>query len=107
MLFTVFFSPNIIAFDFWVFKVSLFLSNQFSIFLGFIFINLSNKVESSPEARSVVPTAKRRVFKFEAFGRSFMYRRNKIGRYLMDHHDLLNFYLICLSLYCTCELISV
>ena len=101
MLFTVFFPPNNIVLDFWVFKVSLFLSNQFSIFLSSIFTNFCNELESSPEARSAVSSAKRRVFKFEAFERSFMYRRNKIGQihYLVEHRDLLNFYLIWLSLH--------
>ena len=57
MLFTIFFSPNII----------LFLSNQLSISLSSIFTNFSNEVKSSPEARSAVSSAKTRVFKFEAF----------------------------------------
>ena len=79
MLFAVFFSPNIVALDFWVLKLNWFLSNQFSIFLSFLLTNFSNEVELLPEAKSAVSSAKRNVFKLEAFGRSFMYRINKIG----------------------------
>ena len=77
MLFTVFFSPNIIVLDFWVFKVSLFLTNHFLVFLSSIFTNFSNEVGSSFEARSAVSLAKNRVFKFEAIERSFMYRKKE------------------------------
>ena len=65
MLFSVFFSPNIIVYDFWVFKVSLFLSNQFSIFLSSSLTTFSTKDELLPEAKSAVLSAKRRVFKLE------------------------------------------
>ena len=78
MLFSVFFSPNIIVLDFWVFKVSLFLSNQFSIFLSSSLTTFSTEDKLLPEAKIAVSSAKRRVFKLETFGRSFMYR-NKIG----------------------------
>ena len=77
MSFTVFFLPNIIVLGFWVFKVSLFLSNQFLIFLSSIFTNFFNKVGSSLEARSAVSSVKKIALKFEANGRSFMYRRKK------------------------------
>ena len=79
MLFSVFFSPNIIVLNFWVFKVSLFLSNQLSIFFSSSLTTFSTENELLPEAKSAVSSAKRRVFKFETFERSFMYRGNKIG----------------------------
>ena len=68
MLFTVFFSPNIIVLNFWVFKVTLFFKQPILIFLSFMFTYFSTEVESSPEAKSAVSSAKKRVFKFEAFG---------------------------------------
>ena len=80
MLFRVFFSLNIIVLDFCVFKVSLFLSKQFSIFLSSILTNFCNEVESSPEARSAVSPAKRRVFKFETLGISFTLCIEEINR---------------------------
>ena len=49
MLFSVFFSPNIRVLDFWVFKVSLFLSNQFSIFLSSSLTTFSTGDELLPE----------------------------------------------------------
>ena len=70
MLFSVFFSPNIIVLDFWVFKVSLFLSNQFSIFLSSPLTTFSTEDELLPEAKSAVSSAKKRVFKLKTFGRS-------------------------------------
>ena len=58
MLFTVFFSPNIIVLDFWLFKLSLLLSDQFAIVLSSLLTNFSNEVESSREAKSAVSLAK-------------------------------------------------
>ena len=61
MLFSVFFSPNIIVLGFWVFKISLFLSNQFSISLNSSLTTFSIEDELLPEAKSAVSSAKRRV----------------------------------------------
>ena len=100
MLFTAFFLPNVIVFDFWMFKVSLYLSKQFSVFLSSTLTNFSDEVESSLEAKSAVPSEKRRAFKFEAFVKPFTCRRNKIRPRTLPCGTLfLNFYLNWLNLY--------
>ena len=51
MLFSVLFFSNILVLDFWVFKVSLFLSNQFSFFLSSLLTTFSTENELLPEQK--------------------------------------------------------